>query len=162
MKIYITGGSGTGKTTYAKYLAKKYDVTYMGLDSVKWRCDTDKAFVKCKPREERVEVLKQFVADTPNWVCDGTYYQDWANEIIQNADVVLIIYTPRWVRHYRCIKRAFERENRKSLSLIALWKLLIWSHNYERKDLPALKSKLEEFDKKYFVIQSKYLDQVVL
>ena len=28
MKIYITGGSGTGKTTYAKYLAKKgYEVT---------------------------------------------------------------------------------------------------------------------------------------
>ena len=61
MKIYITGGSGTGKTTYAKYLAKKHNITYLGLDSVKWRLDTDKAFTKCHPREERVKILKKFL-----------------------------------------------------------------------------------------------------
>ncbi|MBR6685295.1 MAG: hypothetical protein IKL37_03435 [Alphaproteobacteria bacterium] len=161
MKIYITGGSGTGKTTYAKYLAKKHNITYLGLDSVKWRLDTDKAFTKCHPREERVKILKKFLADTPDWICDGTYYQDWVNDIIHSADIVIIIDTPTLVRHIRCIRRAFLHQNRDTLSLVALWKLLIWSHNYRRKDLPGLCAKLDAFGKKYIIIKSKHLTEML-
>lgn len=36
MKIYITGGAGSGKTTYAKKLSEKRHIPHFDLDKIKW------------------------------------------------------------------------------------------------------------------------------
>ncbi len=160
MKIYVTGGAGAGKTTYAKYLSKKYKTPYLGLDSVKWIKKSDKAFTKSRTREERVKILHKFLESKSKWICDGVYNQDWVNEVLKNADLVLILHTPIWLRHYRCVKRALFKEDRKKLSLGALWKLLSWSCKYDKKYLPELKRKLDDFGVKYITIKSKDVDFV--
>lgn len=157
MKLYITGGPGCGKTTYANYLAKKFNIPCLGLDSVKWKKNTDKAFTKYRSRERRKVILRAFVKNNKNWICEGAYNQDWANSILKNADVVLIIYAPVMIRNYRCIKRALFEEDRKKLSWHALWKLLVWSYKYDKYYLPELKEKLDKFGVKYIVVNSKFI-----
>lgn len=157
MKIYITGGSGTGKSTYARVLSQKYSMPYLELDTVKWIKNADKSFTKYRSRQERVQILDNFLAGNKCWICEGSYNQDWINGILKNADVVLIVWAPIWVRHYRCVRRAFQAENIKKLSLGALWKLLVWSHGYDKTYLPALKAKLHDYGVPYITVNYKRL-----
>ena len=36
MRIYIVGGPGSGKTTYAKKLSEKHKIPYVELDELYW------------------------------------------------------------------------------------------------------------------------------
>ncbi len=159
MKIYITGGSGCGKTTYAKHLSRKYKISCLQLDSVKWIKKAKKSFTKYRSTEKMQEIIHLYIKKRRNWICEGSYNQDWINEMLKKADLVIFIETPRFVRQYRCIKRAIFKEDRKKLSLSALWKLLILMRRYDKVYIPALKTKLDTFGIKYITINSKYISE---
>ena len=96
MRIHITGNAGAGKTTLAKRLGEKFDVSAQHLDSVVWATK----WQKVDPAKRDAAIQQMVSADT--WLIEGV------SEIVrQNADVVLILQTPRYKCLFRCIKRCF-------------------------------------------------------
>lgn len=57
-KIYISGGPGSGKTTYAKKLSQELNIPCFDLDEVKW-INRPNAFNLRRPKEERLALLKK-------------------------------------------------------------------------------------------------------
>lgn len=70
-KIAITGGSGAGKTTLGKILAKRIDAVFVEVDAIQHKANWEKA----TPEEIRVAV--HAVLDKHSrWVIDGTCGRD--------------------------------------------------------------------------------------
>lgn len=152
MRIYITGGSGSGKTTLSKQMSKRHGVPYLDLDTVKWINDAGKRFVTSRIIDDRKKIIAKFIAQNQDWICDGVYYHDWIDAILENVDIVIVLRASRWRRHYRCIKRAFCEESLCTMSVRALWDLLCWDHKYDTVYWPMLKNKLDKMGVLYKII----------
>ena len=68
MKIAIIGYSGSGKSTLAKHLAAKYETDVLYLDTVHWLPGWN-----TRPREERIQIVDEFLNTHDSWVIDGNY-----------------------------------------------------------------------------------------
>ena len=150
-KIYISGGPGSGKTTYAKNLSKRLDIPHFDLDEVKW-INSPNVINQRRPREERTDLLNKMLLENKNWIIEGVYFQEWILPVIEQADKIIILKPPRRLRQYRIIKRSFQRmfgikPKKHKENLIELWRLLYWSHFYETKYMPLLLEKAERFHK---------------
>lgn len=135
-KIYISGGPGSGKTTYAKNLSKVLKIPCFDLDEVKW-INRKNAFNLHRPKEERLVLLNKILSEHKNWILEGVYFQDWIIPVIEQADEIIILKPSRHLRQFRIIKRSFRRmlhiEPKKHReNLITLFRLLKWSQEYER------------------------------
>ncbi len=160
MRIYITGGSGSGKTTLAKAVATRKGVSYLDLDAVKWINDAGKRFIDSRTVSERKEIIAGFISKNSEWICDGVYYHDWIDAILENVDFVIVLRVGRWRRHYRCIKRAFYNESLRTMSIRALWDLLCWDHKYDTIYWPILKNKLDKAGVSYKIVRSNNIKKL--
>lgn len=156
-KIYITGGPGSGKTTYAKKLAKKMNLPCFDLDDIKWINRTEN-INKSRPKEERKFLLNKILQENDHWICEGVYFQDWIIPIIEHADKVIILQTPRYLRQFRITKRSVRRmlgfaQKKHKENFVSFYNLLSWSHDYEKKYLPILMEKLKSYKKPFEFIK---------
>ena len=98
-------------------------------------------------------MLNKILSDNKDWILEGVYFQDWILPVVEQADKIIILKTPRYVRQFRIIRRSlrralhFEPKKHKE-NPITLGKLLHWSHFYETKYLPILLEKVEKCGKK--------------
>ena len=149
-KIFIVGGPGSGKTTYAKKLAAEFGIPHFDLDSINWKnqikcCDCE------RPKSERLALRDKILDGNDNWVIEGVYTGDWIIPFIEQADKIIILKTPTWIRQYRIIRRSFRRLFRleprtHKESLISVLKLLYWSGQYN-KYIPELLEKVKQAHK---------------
>jgi len=84
MKIYVTGISGTGKTTMAKELEKR-GFYAISIDEVPNLCFWINKKTK-KKIEGEVELNKKFI-DTHDWFCDTEYLKKLINK---GSDLVFV------------------------------------------------------------------------
>jgi len=77
MKILIYGNSGSGKSTYAKAMTARHDLTHLDLDSIVW--EPDKIAVQRQP-EDVLASLHEFIESERMWVIEGCY-----GELVQAA-----------------------------------------------------------------------------
>lgn len=156
IKIYISGGPGSGKTTYAKKLAKHLNIPCFDLDNVKWIND-EKHFNERRSKKERAVLLNNILCNNKNWICEGVYFQDWIIPVIEKADKIIILRPSSAVRQYRIIRRSFMRmmhlvPKKHKENLITLFQLLKWSWDYEDKYLPLLIERIKYFKKPYKIL----------
>lgn len=158
-KIYISGAAGSGKTTYAKKLSKKLKIKCFDLDEVKWiNSGKSGIFNTERSKEERVKLLNKILTENENWICEGVYFQDWIIPVVEQADEVIILDPPLYLRQYRIIKRSLRRllhieEAKFKETPKALFKLLSWNHHYNKKYLPRLMEKIHNTDTKYKIVK---------
>ena len=150
-KIYISGGPGSGKTTYAKFLSKQLNVPHFDLDEVKW-IKGKNVFNQKRPKEERIALLNKILSENKDWILEGVYFQDWIIPVVEQADKIIVLKTPRRIRQIRIIRRSFRRAfhlepKKHKENPIVLGKLLHWSHFYETKYLPLLLEKVKKAGK---------------
>ena len=150
-KIFISGGSGSGKTTYAKKLSKELKIPHFDLDDIKWI--NEKNCFNCeRPKEERFALRDKILSENDNWVIEGVYTKDWIIPILEQSDRIIILKPSTRVRQYRIFKRwvkkilGIEPKTHKE-NLVTLFKLLCWSKTYEQY-LPELLEKIERINKK--------------
>jgi adenylate kinase family enzyme/ribosomal protein S18 acetylase RimI-like enzyme len=67
-KVLIFGNAGTGKTTLARDLAYKQNLTACHLDSIYWKKDWQSL-----PDEEFTQRVAAFIEQTPSFTMDGNY-----------------------------------------------------------------------------------------
>jgi adenylate kinase family enzyme len=69
-KILVFGNSGSGKSTYAKALARRHELTHLDLDSIVW----EPGQIAVQRWKEAVAIsLSAFIEDHAAWVIEGCY-----------------------------------------------------------------------------------------
>jgi adenylate kinase family enzyme len=144
-RIHIVGGPGSGKTVTAARLAEAYGIPSTDLDRLFWRRASGRYGVKAPP-EERDAALTRILAQ-PAWITEGVYL-GWVRRCFEEADVVLVMSAPVWVRHRRILVRFLKRriglEKSKRESVADLVDLLRWNHSYDGDNLAAVRRTLRD------------------
>ena len=110
MRINVVGTSGSGKSTFAKSIAKKINAPYVQMDEIfwkpNWKESCDEEFFS------KVEV----VVSTDRWILDGNYKRTipikW-----KRVQMVVYLDLPFHVVLYRIIKRSLLRGIRKKRAM---------------------------------------------
>ncbi|MBR3510714.1 MAG: hypothetical protein IKN73_01480 [Alphaproteobacteria bacterium] len=149
-KIFISGGPGSGKTTYAKKLAAENNIPHFDLDDIKWINQKNNFNVE-RPKEDRLKLRDKILSENDNWVIEGIYTKDWIIPILEQADRIIILKPSTTVRQWRIIKRSCRRmlhieQKTHKENVVTLFKLLVWSRSYD-KYLPELLAKIQKLNK---------------
>jgi len=120
MRINVVGTSGSGKSTFAKSIAKKFNAPYVQMDEIYWKPNWKES---CD--EEFFSKVEEVVS-TDRWILDGNYKRTipikW-----KRVQMVVYLDLPFHVVLYRIIKRSFLRGIRKK----ELWlgnRESVWQH----------------------------------
>jgi len=151
MKIHICGIYGCGKTTLAKYLSKKLNIPNYSLDDFKYKVKYNEIY----PVEERVKKVNQ-ITSKDKWITEGTW-SGYAKNSFKNADIIILMLTPKYKCCYRILKRFFKRQKGKKDNLIVALKLCGEVFKYHNEDRPvSLKSHKElilKYNKKPIIVR---------
>ncbi len=149
MKIYIIGGSGSGKTYLADKLSEEHHIEHYDLDDLQWDNKAESYGVKRNP-EERQAMLQE-ILEKEEWIIEGVYYK-WCKQCFADADQIYLLEVPRRTYRYRIIRRFLRRklglEKGKKETLKSLISLLKWADSYQEKDMPEIKKLMEPYGDK--------------
>ena len=150
MKMYITGSTGSGKTTVAQELSRQFSVPTFKIDDIVW--DNSKGYTGKKfPDEVRDGKIAEMMVNQ-SWIAEGIYFNDWLLPVLRAVDFVLILMPPTFVRDYRLVKRCIQsrfQTGRQKENLVLLYKNLKWGHAFERNKMPGLIELLDREDIQY-------------
>lgn len=159
-KIYIIGPVGSGKTTFATKLSKKYGIKYYELDKVSW--DDDNGNVKRSDKE--VQRIFKDILKNKEWIIEDVG-RDKFKEGRSEADIIYYIkfsriksyyrVTKRWIRQKKGVERYNAKPNFKQ------WLYYISTVNsYYKKEKSRLKS-LEEYKDKLVFVKNKDIKNIL-
>lgn len=136
MKIYIIGGPGSGKTSYARQLSQRFHVPHFDLDEINWVNTNGQFYGQKRDKQERAELLAS-LTNQPDWIIEGAYFQEWITPIWEKADKVIVLECPCIIRQYRCIKRFIFRKLRHENTahqetFSSFYRLLLWNSQYDK------------------------------
>ncbi|HEY3761896.1 MAG TPA: DNA topology modulation protein FlaR [Verrucomicrobiae bacterium] len=135
-RVHIIGGPGSGKTYIASRLAGHFNIQQHDLDDLFWDKNATTYGVKSET-STRDRQLSVIVA-SEGWVIEGVYFQ-WLGQSFDKADVIIALTPSIWIRHLRIVKRFILRKTgslpNKRESLADLWRLLVWGHWYDKRNL---------------------------
>lgn len=160
-RIYIIGPVGSGKTTLAKQLSKKYSIEMYELDKIVW--DDDNGNIKRK--DEEISKLFKNIIVRDSWIIEDVGRKKFY-EGISNADIVYYIDLKNITIYRRCISRwikqklGLEKYNYKP-TFKGLIQMLKWAH----QDLKNRNIKLQYIKghaKEYKVISKKDIELLII
>ncbi len=143
-RINVVGTSGTGKTTFARALARRLGLPYVELDALNWGTN----WTQATPEMMRARVAAEAAAE--RWVIDGNYSISrdllWAC-----ADTIVWLDFSRSVVTWRIVSRTLARlvrrtemwaGNRESLRQLVGRDSIIWwsvsTYARRRRQYPGL------------------------
>jgi len=151
IRIHIAGGPGSGKSVAAALISKSYGVPVTHLDDLFW--DNAKGRYGIRASRERRDSDLAAVLDTPRWITEGVYHT-WIRRCLGEAEVVIILTTPVWLRDWRIVTRFARRrlgqEPSKRESVLDLVRLLRWNHGYDAAVLAPLRATLRDLGSHVF------------
>ena len=80
MRINVVGTSGSGKSTFAKSIAKKFNAPYVQMDEIFWKPNWKES---CD--EEFFSKVEEVVS-TDRWILDGNYTRTYSYQMEACAD----------------------------------------------------------------------------
>lgn len=107
MKIQIIGGSGTGKSTLAKYISEKEQIKWIDTDNYLWK---DNSFTENFSIEERKEMYQKDMEKHKEYVASGSIFS-WYPEGFRNRDLLVFLFLDEKLRMDRLQKREIERKS---------------------------------------------------
>ncbi|WP_282937846.1 AAA family ATPase [Paenibacillus sp. RC67] len=105
MKIQIIGGSGTGKSTLAKWISEKENIQWIDTDHYLWK---DDSFTENNPIEKRKELYQKDMALGVSYVASGSVFS-WYPEGFSDRDLLVFLSLDEAVRMQRLRSRELER-----------------------------------------------------
>ncbi len=156
MKIRIIGCSGSGKTYFAQRLSEKYKIPNFDLDDIQWDNSQNSYGIKM-PIEKRDQLLND-ILQQPDWIIEGVYYA-WVQKSFEEADVIYVLDTPKWLYVFRIIKRFVKRkiglEKGKKETLKSVCNLLKWTDTFQNTNMKEIIKILEPHREKVVFIKTK-------
>lgn len=99
MKIAILGYSGSGKSTFGKYLSNQFHIPLLYLDTVQFEANW-----KERDRDEACSIVQDFM-NQDQWIIEGNYLSFLQAKRLEQADYVICLLFSRW----NCLLRAWKR-----------------------------------------------------
>jgi adenylate kinase family enzyme len=104
-RIVVKGTSGAGKSTFGAALAGRLGLPFIELDALhhgpNWSAPTAEEF------QARVRVA---IAAAPNgWVIDGNYDSKLGETVVAEADTIVWLDLPLWLKLWRIGRRSLHR-----------------------------------------------------
>ena len=109
MKVQIIGGSGTGKSTLAKFISEKENSMWIDTDRYLWK---DESFTENYPIEKRIEMYEIDMGSNDEYVVSGSVFS-WNPNGFSNRDLFVFLYLDEEMRMERLRKREIRRNNPK-------------------------------------------------
>jgi len=113
-RVHIFGASGSGTTSLASALATGYGHRHLDTDDFYW-LPTDPPYREPRPREARLALLRQALAESRRWVLSGSLC-GWGDPLIPEFELVVFLVVPTEVRLARLRAREWERYGRAALA----------------------------------------------
>ena len=99
MRINVVGTSGSGKSTFAKRIAKQFNAPYVQLDELHWKANWEAS----SDKEFFPKLEKALLPD--RWILDGNYTRTipikW-----KRVQMVVYLDLPFHIVFYRIVKRS--------------------------------------------------------
>lgn len=106
-RIHIFGASGSGTTTIGKLICDKLGYTHFDSDNYFW-LPTHDPFTVQRENKECIDLMKNDLSNTPNWVLSGSL-MGWGDVLIPFFDLIVFVYVPKDIRINRLKNREYER-----------------------------------------------------
>lgn len=153
MKIFITGNSGCGKSTMARKLAKKYNLSLCPLDDIVWNNGTKRT------HEEREKILLDFFSNNDNWILEGMSHSPWMHKVYADADYIFLLKISdrlaRWRIRKRSIKKKLGLEKGHKEGKGFVKHLYEIRQNYKDEVIPEIEERMEnEYKEKSYVVNN--------
>ncbi len=146
-RIWIIGGSGSGKTHLAQRLSKILKIKNYELDDILWA----KKYTLKRPKSSMIKRL-YMITKRKKWIIEGVS-SSWIDQGIKKANLVILLIMPSskiiwrlFLRHLKCIIKKipetwkdfieltkFSIDYNKGNSTASRHKILIKKHNLNLK-----------------------------
>ncbi|MGX7013169.1 P-loop NTPase family protein [Vagococcus silagei] len=149
MNIRIIGYAGSGKTSLALAIQKKYRIQGISLDD----------YLQIKNKSDRARQLEHDLYDLRDWTTEGVQLGQWCQETLTRADLIILLDYPLLLVQYRVVKRAFlqvfekERDFSQKIKVIKrMFKLFKWNVRFKKR-LPEIKKNLYLFPAELIILE---------
>jgi len=157
-KIHIIGGPGSGKTFSADKLQKLTNVNAYDLDRIFWD-QTKSAYVRAS-EEIRTTKLNNILSQD-QWIIEGVYYK-WLADAFSDADIIVFLNTPIFIRQWRIFKRFLKRkfllDQFRKESLSSFIEMFWWNQKFDHDNRVRILNFTEKHKKK--IIYCKNFDEI--
>ena len=106
-RIHVFGASGSGTTSLACVLSRKYGHRHVDTDDFFW-LPTDPPYRQKHPRDARLVLLRAALAASPSWVLSGSLC-GWGDPLVPEFELAVLLVVPTAVRLARLRSRELER-----------------------------------------------------
>jgi adenylate kinase family enzyme len=113
-RVHIFGASGSGTTSLASALAARHGHRHLDTDDFYW-LPTDPPYREPRPREARLALLRQAVAESRRWVLSGSLC-GWGDPLIPEFDLVIFLVVSTEARLERLRARECERYGHEAIA----------------------------------------------
>jgi adenylate kinase family enzyme len=113
-RVHIFGASGSGTTSLASALAARHRHQHLDTDDFYW-LPTNPPYRQPRPREARLALLQQALAESRRWVLSGSLC-GWGDPLIPEFELVVFLVVPTEVRLARLRARESERYGHEALT----------------------------------------------
>ena len=148
-KIHIIGGPGSGKSYIAEKISTLYNIEAYDLDDLFWDRHTNDYGTKARD-EDRNSALDRILKQE-SWIIEGVYYR-WVEQAFNDADLILILTTPKWLRHLRISQRFIRRKlgimTSKKEKLRDFWDLVKWNQKFDTDNLIRIRKFISNHENK--------------
>lgn len=105
-RIWITGSSGSGKTTIAKKLGNKLNTTVCHRDNITWKENWQE-----RSEKEQIELVKE-ISKKDKWIFEGNKFTASKKDgRFDNCDTIIHININRFLCLYRGLRRYFKHRH---------------------------------------------------
>lgn len=165
--IYITGASGSGTSTLGNAIKNLFNINLIESDDITM-LPTDPPFQFPRPKEERLSLLRQQIQKNQWNVIVGSI-NDWGNEVIEEADMFILLYVDFAVREERIRHRETERFGSRLVEddvVRSNYKRLVdWTRQYDTFDdcrsLKHHKALYDSFGKTKFMFVNQEVHDIL-
>ena len=113
-RIHIVGASGSGTTSLAVEIARRYGYRHLGTDDYYW-LRTVPPYREKRPEEERLALLRQAFSESKSWVLSGSLC-GWGDPLISEFELVVFLVVPTPVRLARLLVRERARYGQQAIA----------------------------------------------
>ena len=159
-KIYIIGPVGSGKTTFATALSKKYNIKYYELDKVSW--DDEHGNIK-RTDEEAIKLFNEII-NKESWIIEDVGREKFKHGR-DAADVIYYIKLSRLKSYLRVskrwIKQRLGKERYNYPPIFRQWLYYISTVNSYYKGQKKKLKDLEKYKDKVVYVTNKDINKIL-
>jgi len=133
-RIYIFGGTGSGKSSLAETLSKGLNLPVHDLDEIQWK----KGYRQTRDSAKKKKMLDE-LSHSNKWIIEGAY-TGWIEDTVKRCDLLIWMDTPLLKSIYRVLNR------QRTIQRVRLWDILRFAVKYR---LNFSKSNYQETERIY-------------